>query len=100
MAEGEGVVNQFDEKARLPRCTAFQLDTTCIASDPCQVHGCTDVDLGDASGCYCDPERTPPDEFICRWCPPGCKSCEPEDCECYTHQDEPDRAFSPGPVQP
>ncbi|GAW50590.1 MULTISPECIES: hypothetical protein [unclassified Nocardioides] len=28
----------------------------------------------------------------CRWCPPGCKSCEPDDCECYTHQDDPDKA--------
>ena len=27
----------------------------------------------------------------CRFCPPGCKSCEPDDCECYTHQDEPDK---------
>lgn len=28
---------------------------------------------------------------VCGWCPPGCVSCEPSDCECYTHQDEPDR---------
>lgn len=28
----------------------------------------------------------------CSWCPPRCKSCtEDRDCECYTHQDEPDR---------
>lgn len=28
----------------------------------------------------------------CSWCPPGCKSCVGDrDCECYTHQDEPDK---------
>lgn len=30
----------------------------------------------------------------CRFCPPGCKSCEAEDCECYSHQDWPDTAFN------
>jgi hypothetical protein len=28
---------------------------------------------------------------LCSHCPPGCVSCSPPDCECYTHQDEPDR---------
>jgi len=28
----------------------------------------------------------------CSWCQPGCPSCTSDrDCECYTHQDEPDR---------
>jgi hypothetical protein len=28
----------------------------------------------------------------CSWCPSGCRSCtENRDCECYTHQDAPDR---------
>lgn len=32
----------------------------------------------------------------CSWCPSGCKSCtEDRDCECYTHQDEPDKHVVP-----
>lgn len=39
-------------------CKAFPLDLTCVASDPCEVHGCTDENDGVSSaGCYCDPER-------------------------------------------
>jgi hypothetical protein len=34
------------------------------------------------------------DAIRCRFCPPGCKSCEPSDCECYSHQDWPDTALS------
>lgn len=38
-------------------------------------------------------QTTESDVIRCRFCPPGCKSCESGDCECYTHQDWPDTAF-------
>lgn len=46
-----------DEKAR--KCKAFDsLDLTCLASDPCELHGCDDTDDDCTSaGCYCDSER-------------------------------------------
>lgn len=31
----------------------------------------------------------------CRWCPPGCPSCEPDDCECYRHQGWTDKTVDP-----
>lgn len=39
-----------------------------------------------------NPALSPDYEALieCRFCPPGCKSCEPSDCECYSHQDWPD----------
>jgi hypothetical protein len=48
----------------------------------------------DADGLLPCPDCRAASAGGCRWCPPGCKSCEPDDCECYTHQDEPDRAAS------
>lgn len=40
------------------------------------------------------PQETENEQNLrCRWCPPGCKSCEPDDCECYAHQDWPDTAL-------
>ena len=42
----------------------------------------------------CGPSVIPP-AASCSHCPPDCASCEPVDCECYAHQDEPDRRFIP-----
>lgn len=44
--------------------------------------------------CQVADVRSSPGTLTCRWCPPDCKSCEPDDCECYTHQDEPDKALA------
>lgn len=49
----------------------------------------------DCSGCAAALTRPIPPEASCSHCPPGCASCEPVDCECYAHQDEPDRRFIP-----
>lgn len=36
-----------------------------------------------------------PTDCRCPWCPIGCPQCEPNDCECYRHQDWTDETIDP-----
>jgi hypothetical protein len=92
----ESVENVTTTRATRPTGLPPELVHKHASAARAALYGDVAVDLADDSLASQDVDLGDDDlAHDCPWCPPGCKQCVGDrDCECYAHQDEPDRHVS------